>query len=157
MNLEIQRGKSISRFVEACRDGNLKLAIQVYTSPRTIQSDILLSSHCPLTGLTGLHAAAEFDRIRIVKWYVRNNADLNLPCANLAKATPLHYAARAGRHNTISYLLKNELKLADKHPLDAKGLEPIGMLYRSVFICFLFRANISLTFLLIFLSATFFF
>ena len=145
MNLEIQRGKSISRFVEACRDGNLKLAIQVYTSPRTIQSNTLLSSHCPLTGLTGLHAAAEFDRIRIVKWYVRNNADLNLPCANLAKATPLHYAARAGRHNTISYLLKTSyshfllfpiaFKLADKHPLDAKGLEPIGMLYSSVFIC----------------------
>jgi len=57
MNLEIQRGKSISRFVEACRDGNLKLAIKVYRSPRTLLPDRLLSSHCPLTGLTGLHAA----------------------------------------------------------------------------------------------------
>jgi len=69
---------------------------------------------------------AEFDRLNIVQWYVATNSDcLDLPCGNAARATPLHYAARAGRHNSIEYLLQNEIKLAQKHPLDSNGLEPI--------------------------------
>jgi hypothetical protein len=51
---------------------------------------------------------------------------VDVPCGNPGiHATPLHYAARAGRHDTISFLLKNDIKLASKHPLDENGLEPI--------------------------------
>ena len=127
MNLEVTRGKSISRFVDACRNGNLKLAQRVLHSPNTINSDTLLSSACPLTRLTGLHAAAEFGHLTIIRWYMMMEPDLvDIRCSNPGvHATPLHYAARAGRHDLIAYLLKNEIKLASKHSKDANELEPV--------------------------------
>ena len=133
MNLEIQRGKTISRFVEACRDGNLPLVQQVYhkhSLKHAADPSHLLHQPCPLTHLTGLHAAAEFNRLPVVQWYLHTHPSpqhiVNLPCHHSnVHATPLHYAARAGRHDIIEWLLQNTIAIADKHPLDGQGKEPL--------------------------------
>ena len=127
MNLDIQRGKTISRFVEACREGNLSLVRRVYHKH---DNPSILRAYCPLTQLSGLHAAAEFDRLHVVQWYIQTHpapADIiNVRCNHVnVHATPLHYAARAGRHDVIAWMLKNPIVLADKHPLDDQGLEPV--------------------------------
>ena len=127
MNLDIQRGKTISRFVEACREGNLSLVRRVYHKHN---NPSILRAYCPLTQLSGLHAAAEFDRLHVVQWYIQTHPApvdiINVRCNHVnVHATPLHYAARAGRHDVIAWMLKNPIVLADKHPLDDQGLEPV--------------------------------
>jgi hypothetical protein len=130
MNLDIQRGKTISRFVEACRDGNISLVRKVYQSFKGNKITLLVT-HCPLTKLSGIHAAAEFNQLQIVQWYVHHARPspekvINLKCGHVnVHATPLHYAARAGRHDVIKWLLQNDIKIANKHPLDDQNREPI--------------------------------
>ena len=127
MDLQKFRHKAVSRFVEACREGNLKAAQSVLEHKRTPAAPEIVSGYCPITNMAGLHAAALMGRLHIVRWLCDNmdefELDVNQPCANpRLHATPIHYAARAGRHDTIEFLL---VAGADKHRKDKFNREPV--------------------------------
>ena len=113
----------ISAFVEAAMAGNRKKASAVLQSVKSPDAQKqLIDANCPIMQFAASHAAARFGRLRFLQWLVSDlRCDLEVRCEKY-DATPIFYAAGAGRTQCVRFLLDAGTQCATH---DAQNRKPI--------------------------------
>jgi ankyrin repeat protein len=104
----------VATFINAANDGNLKLIVSILKQG-------IVGINAKFLGFTALYGAVLNDREDVVKYLIKNGADINAK-SGPAQRTALHQAVKDGRLELVKILLSNG---ADASIRNVEGRTPI--------------------------------